>query len=81
MPPPGARCFRRRITAPSGIGMAARSRRSPDPRLSDIAAEAARHVSVSDTIVAGILGTAIVAVTLSWFALLGYVGWKIAETL
>lgn len=55
--------------------------RSPDPRLSDIAAEAARHVSVSDTIVAGILGTAIVAVTLSWFALLGYVGWKIAETL
>ncbi|RXT46364.1 hypothetical protein B6S44_26495 [Bosea sp. Tri-44] len=52
-----------------------------DPPLSEIVAEAAREASVSDKIVGGILGTAIAAVTLSWFALLGYVGWKIAESL
>ncbi|WID94957.1 acyltransferase [Bosea vestrisii] len=60
--------------------------RSPEsepssPLLSDIAGEAAREASVSDNLVSAILGTAMVAVTLSWFALLGYVGWKIAESL
>jgi len=34
-----------------------------------------------DRLVAAVLGTAIAAVTLSWFALLGYVGWSIAEAL
>jgi len=51
------------------------------PLLSDIAVEAARDASVSDKIVGAILGTAMVAVTLSWVALLGYVGWKIAGSL
>lgn len=32
-------------------------------------------------LVSAVLGIAIAAVTLSWFALLGYVGWKIAESL
>ncbi|MCV9939492.1 acyltransferase [Boseaceae bacterium BT-24-1] len=53
----------------------------PSPPPPDIAVEAAREMSVSDKLVGGILGTAIAAVTLSWFALLGYVGWKIAESL
>lgn len=34
-----------------------------------------------DRLVGAVLGTAIAAVTLSWFALLGYVGWRIVETL
>ncbi|AZO80995.1 MULTISPECIES: acyltransferase [unclassified Bosea (in: a-proteobacteria)] len=53
----------------------------PSLLLPEIVAEAAREASASDKVVGGILGTAIVAVTLSWFALLGYVGWKIAESL
>lgn len=53
----------------------------PSPPLSDIAAEAARAASASDKVVGAILGTAIAAVMLSWFALLGYVGWRIAESL
>jgi hypothetical protein len=44
-------------------------------------AEAARDASASDKIVSAILGSAIAAVMLSWFALLGYVGWKVAEAL
>lgn len=51
--------------------------REAEPALYDIAP--ASHAS--DKLVGTILGTAIAAVALSWFALLGYVGWKIAESL
>ncbi|CAN7242553.1 acyltransferase family protein [Bosea sp. LjRoot237] len=53
----------------------------PSPPMSDIAVEAAREATASDKVVSAILGTAIATVMLSWFALLGYVGWKIAGAL
>jgi len=51
------------------------------PTLSEIVVEAASETQASDRLVGAILGTAIAAVTLSWFALLGYVGWAIVEAL
>lgn len=51
------------------------------PPLSDIAVGAAPEAPASGRLVGAILGTAIAAVTLSWFALLGYVGWAIVESL
>ncbi|MEI5664943.1 acyltransferase [Bosea sp. CCNWLW174] len=51
------------------------------PSLSEIAVAVAPEHRVGDGLVRAVLGSAIAAVTLSWFALLGYVGWKIAESL
>jgi peptidoglycan/LPS O-acetylase OafA/YrhL len=51
------------------------------PPLSEIVADAAPETQSSDRLVGAILGTAIAVVTLSWFALLGYVGWAIVESL
>lgn len=53
----------------------------PGLPLSAIAADAAREASAGDKVAGAILGTAIAAVMLSWFALLGYVGWRIVESL
>ncbi|MGX1788314.1 acyltransferase family protein [Bosea sp. NPDC055332] len=55
--------------------------RELSPQLSDIAIDTAQERHSGDGLVSAILGTAIAAVALSWFALLGYVGWKIAESL
>lgn len=50
------------------------------PEVSLAIASAPEH-SVGNRLAGAVLGTAIAAVTLSWFALLGYVGWRIAESL
>ncbi|MCP4563039.1 MAG: acyltransferase [Bosea sp.] len=50
-------------------------------RSTSLAVAAAPEHRAGDRLVAAVLGTAIAAVTLSWFALLGYVGWSIAEAL
>lgn len=47
----------------------------------DVAIGAIPDTHPDGRLVGAVLGTAIAAVTLSWFALLGYVGWKIAESL
>ena len=47
----------------------------------DVAVAATPGAHRGDRFVSAVLGSAIAAVTLSWFALLGYVGWKIAESL
>jgi peptidoglycan/LPS O-acetylase OafA/YrhL len=53
----------------------------PSPLLPDLAVEGTRKAPASDTVASTILGTALVAASLSWFALLGYVGWKMAGLL
>jgi len=60
----------RRIASPRAV-----------PPLCDIAVTAVAEHRGSDKLVSAVLGTAIAAVTLSWFALLGYLGWTIAESL
>lgn len=47
----------------------------------DIAIGAIPDTHPGGRLAGAMLGTAIAAITLSWFALLGYVGWKIAEAL
>jgi peptidoglycan/LPS O-acetylase OafA/YrhL len=51
------------------------------PPLSELAIAAAPEAAASDRLLGAVLGIAIAAVTLSWFALLGYVGWAIVESL
>lgn len=51
------------------------------PRPSAVAAEPHPETRRSDKLLGVILSTAIAVVTLSWFALLGYVGWAIVESL
>lgn len=51
------------------------------PPLPDIAVAAVPEHRGGDKLVSAVLGMAIAAVTLSWFALLGYLGWTIAESL
>ena len=60
----------RRIASPRAV-----------PPLSDIAVAAGPEHRGSDKLLSAALGMAIAAVTLSWFALLGYLGWTIAESL
>lgn len=55
--------------------------REQDSLALDIAVVATPGAHRGDRFVSAVLGSAIAAVTLSWFALLGYVGWKIAESL
>lgn len=66
-------------------GGRASTRPAPDYRavapLSETAVDAEPETQASDRLVGAILGTAIAVVTLSWFALLGYVGWAIVESL
>jgi peptidoglycan/LPS O-acetylase OafA/YrhL len=57
------------------------SLRKTGPALAGIAVEAAPEIHVNEKLVGALLGVAIVAALLSWFALLGYLGWKIAESL
>lgn len=47
----------------------------------NIAGEAGGKPPANDMFVGAILGTAIAVATLSWLALLGYVGWRVVETL
>ncbi|HEV7323819.1 MAG TPA: acyltransferase [Bosea sp. (in: a-proteobacteria)] len=85
----GALYTRREGSGPLAIspaGMEGSMRHPPSdyravPLLSDIAVGAAPEAPASDRLVGAILGTAIAAVTLGWFALLGYVGWTIVESL
>ena len=54
---------------------------TPSPVPVDVTVEAASKTHANDRLLSALLGTAIVAVALSWFALLGYVGWRVAEML
>jgi len=51
------------------------------PTLADLAVDRVEETRISDRLVGALLGTAIAAVTLSWFTLLCYVGWTIVELL
>lgn len=64
-----------------GLGRRMASPRAVVPPLPDIAVATVPEHRGGDKLVSAVLGMAIAAVTLSWFALLGYLGWRIVETL